>query len=74
MERNKTIIKTSIKGIITNIFLVIFKMIIGLLANSIAIILDAINNLTDVLSSTITIIGTHLSNKAPDKEHMVMVE
>ena len=69
MERNKTIIKTSIKGIITNIFLVIFKMIIGLLANSIAIILDAINNLTDVLSSTITIIGTHLSNKAPDKEH-----
>ena len=69
MERNKIIIRTSIKGIITNIFLVIFKMIVGLLANSIAIILDAINNLTDALSSIITIVGTYLSNKAPDKEH-----
>ena len=69
MERNKTIIKTSVYGIITNILLVTFKIIIGLLANSIAIILDAVNNLTDALSSTITIIGTFLSNKAPDKEH-----
>ena len=69
MDRNKIIVRTSGLGIIVNIFLVIFKTIIGLLANSIAIVLDAVNNLTDVLSSVITIVGTKLSIKAPDKEH-----
>ena len=69
MEREKIIIKTSIKGIVVNIILVIFKSIIGFLANSIAIILDAINNLSDALSSIITIIGTKLAKKAPDKKH-----
>ena len=69
MDRSKKIIKTSIIGIIVNIFLVIFKTIIGLITNSIAIILDAINNLTDALSSVITIVGTKLANKAPDKKH-----
>ena len=69
MDRNKIIIKTSIIGIATNIILVAFKATIGFIANSIAIILDAVNNLTDVLSSVITIIGTRMSNKAPDKKH-----
>ena len=69
MERNKIIIKTSIIGIFMNIVLVIFKATVGIIANSIAITLDALNNLTDVLSSVITIIGTKLSTKAPDKEH-----
>lgn len=69
MDRNKIIIKTSMLGILLNILLVVFKAIVGFFANSIAIILDALNNLTDVLSYTITIIGTKLSNKAPDKEH-----
>ena len=69
MERNKKIVKTSILGIIANIVLVAFKATIGLLVNSIAIVIDAVNNLTDVLSSVITIIGTKLANKAPDKKH-----
>lgn len=69
MDRNKTIIKTSIWGIIVNVILVAFKATVGLIANSIAIILDAVNNLTDALSSVITIVGTKLSNKAPDKKH-----
>ena len=69
MDRNKKIIKTSIIGIVTNALLVGFKMTVGLIANSIAIVLDAVNNLTDVLSSIITIIGTKLANKKPDKEH-----
>lgn len=69
MERNKKIIKTSIIGIITNVVLVVFKMFVGLIANSIAIILDAVNNLTDVLSASVTIIGTKLAHKKPDKEH-----
>lgn len=69
MDRNKTIIKTSILGIIVNILLVIFKATIGLIVNSIAIVLDAVNNLSDALSSIITIIGTKLAGKAPDKKH-----
>lgn len=69
MNRNNHIIKISIQGIVVNFILVIFKSIVGLLANSIAIILDAINNLSDALSSIITIIGTKLSEKRPDKKH-----
>ena len=69
MKREKEIIKTSYIGILVNIVLVIFKAIVGVFANSIAIILDAINNLSDVLSSIITIIGTKIANKAPDKKH-----
>ncbi len=67
--REEVIIKTSIIGIIANVFLVIFKALIGFLSNSIAIILDAVNNLSDALSSIITIIGTKLASKAPDKKH-----
>ena len=69
MNRNKAIIKVSIFGIIVNVILVVFKMIIGLLSNSIAIIMDAINNLSDALSSIITIVGTKLSEKRPNKKH-----
>ena len=69
MNRRKEIMKTSAIGIIMNIVLVIFKAIIGFTVNSIAIVLDALNNLTDVLSSVITIIGTKLAGKQPDKEH-----
>ncbi|MEE0865384.1 MAG: cation diffusion facilitator family transporter [Clostridia bacterium] len=69
MDREKKIIKTSIQGILVNVILVVFKAIVGIFANSIAIVLDAVNNLTDAISSIITIIGTKLANKAPDKEH-----
>lgn len=68
-NREKSIIRTSIIGIIANIVLVAFKAAVGILANSIAIILDAVNNLSDALSSVITIVGTKLSSKAPDKKH-----
>lgn len=69
MDRSKVIIKTSIIGIIVNLILVAFKAAIGLMVNSIAITLDAVNNLTDALSSIITIIGAKLAGKAPDKKH-----
>ena len=69
MNRNKEIVKTSILGIIVNVILVAFKVAIGLITNSIAIILDAVNNLSDALSSIITIIGTKLSNMRPNKKH-----
>ena len=69
IDRNKIIVKTSVVGIITNIFLAAFKASVGLISNSIAVILDAVNNLSDALSSVITIIGAKLANKLPDKKH-----
>lgn len=69
MSRQEKIVKTSIIGIVVNLILVAFKAVVGILTNSIAITLDAVNNLTDALSSIITIIGTKLASKAPDKNH-----
>ena len=69
MERDRVIIRTSGVGIGVNVLLVLFKMAVGLISGSIAVILDAVNNLSDALSSAITIVGTKLSGKAPDKKH-----
>lgn len=69
MSRQEKIVKTSIIGIVVNLILVAFKATIGILVNSIAITLDAVNNLTDALSSIITIIGAKLAGKAPDESH-----
>ncbi len=68
-KREKEVIKTSIISILANIVLAGFKVFVGLLSNSIAIISDAVNNLSDALSSIITIIGTKLAGKAPNKKH-----
>lgn len=68
-NRNKVIIRTSIIGILTNVLLTVFKAVIGIISNSIAVTLDAVNNLSDALSSIITIVGTKLAGKLPDKKH-----
>ena len=69
MNRDKKIIQTSIIGIAANVLLVVAKALIGFFAHSVALISDAINNLTDSLSSTITIVGTKLAGRKPDKKH-----
>ena len=69
MNREKLIVRTSIIGILGNIGLVAAKAVIGIIAGSISIILDAVNNLTDALSSVITIIGTKLAGRKPDRKH-----
>lgn len=56
-------------GIINNLLLFIVKLTIGLVINSIAIISDAFNNLSDLGTSVITIFGAKLSNRPPDREH-----
>ncbi|MBR2779266.1 MAG: cation transporter [Firmicutes bacterium] len=68
-EREKTIVRTSIIGIVTNVFLAAFKAAVGIISNSIAVTLDAVNNLSDALSSIITIIGAKLGSRMPDKKH-----
>lgn len=67
--REKKIVQTSIIGILGNLILVGMKITIGLIVNAISLVSDGINNLTDALSSLITIIGTKLANKKPDKKH-----
>ena len=68
-SREKIIVQTSIIGIAANVALAAFKAVVGLLSNSIAVVLDAVNNLSDAISSIITIAGTKLSNRAADREH-----
>ncbi len=68
-DREKTIVKTSVTGIVTNLLLVAFKAFAGLMSHSIAVILDAVNNLSDALSSVVTIIGAKLGAKQPDRKH-----
>ncbi|MBQ9064289.1 MAG: cation transporter [Blautia sp.] len=68
-SREKVIVRTSIIGIIANVFLAAFKAVIGLMTNSIAIVLDAVNNISDAGSSLITIVGTKLAGREPDKKH-----
>lgn len=68
-NRDSIIIRTSVIGILTNVLLASFKAFIGIVSNSIAVTLDAVNNLSDALSSVITIAGTKLAGKPPDKEH-----
>ena len=69
MNREKIIIRTGIIGILANVFLAGFKAVIGLVSGSIAITMDAVNNLSDALSSIITIISTKVAGKTPDKKH-----
>ena len=69
INRDQVIVRTSVIGILTNILLAGFKAAVGLISNSIAVILDAVNNLSDALSSVITIIGTKLASRRPDKKH-----
>lgn len=67
--RLKLISLSSIIGILINIVLVIFKLIVGFSANSAAIINDGFNNLSDSLVSLMALVGSKLSQKPADKEH-----
>ena len=68
-SRDAVIVRTSVIGILANVFLAAFKAVVGLTANSIAIVMDAVNNLSDAASSVITIVGTKLAGREPDREH-----
>ncbi|MCR4840528.1 MAG: cation diffusion facilitator family transporter [Lachnospiraceae bacterium] len=68
-ERLKHIVRASLIGIMLNVMLATSKAIIGLLSNSIAIVVDAVNNLTDVISSSATLIGAKIAGRGSDKNH-----
>ena len=67
--RETVIVRTSVVGIVANVLLAAFKALVGFASNSIAVILDAVNNLSDALSSVITIVGAKLAGRAPDEKH-----
>ena len=67
--RQRLIVRTSLVGVGTNVLLAAMKAVVGLLSHSIAVVLDAVNNLSDALSSVITIVGAKLSARRPDKKH-----
>ncbi|MCR5308532.1 MAG: cation diffusion facilitator family transporter, partial [Bacilli bacterium] len=67
--REKHGLLASIGGIFTNIILFIIKLLIGIFAGSMAIISDAINNLTDLISCVVSLVGFKLANKPADKDH-----
>lgn len=69
MDREREIVKGSVIGIAGNMLLVAFKLVVGFASNSIAIILDGVNNATDALSSIVTIVGTKLAQRRPDAQH-----
>lgn len=68
-DRNRTVIRTGIIGIVTNVLLAAFKAAVGILSSSVSVILDAVNNISDAASSVITIAGTKLAGKEADRKH-----
>ena len=67
--RGKYAMLSSITGIVVNILLSVFKLIIGIIANSMSIISDALNNVSDAGSSIITMVGFKMSQKKVDSDH-----
>ena len=67
--RNRYGFISGVFGIIINLILSVSKIIIGFLSNSISIMIDAFNNLTDLITSFITILGFKLSDKKPNQFH-----
>ena len=68
-KRNRTIVRTGITGVAVNVLLAAFKAFVGMASHSIAIVTDAVNNISDAASSVITIIGTKYAGKPADKKH-----
>ncbi|MBQ6707689.1 MAG: cation diffusion facilitator family transporter, partial [Clostridia bacterium] len=62
-------IMMGIIGILVNVILSVFKLLVGSLTNSISITADAVNNLSDAASSGISLIGFKIASKPADPEH-----
>ena len=69
MDRFKAANRASIFGIIGNIFLFVIKVIVGFISSSQAMIADAFNSASDILSSFMTYIGNRVASKDADEDH-----
>ena len=61
--------RISAVGVVCNVALTLFKLIAGIVANSAAMVADAVHSASDIVGSFVVMIGAVLSNKAPDTEH-----
>lgn len=68
-EFEKTAMRVSFVSIVVNVVLSLFKLIAGILANSAAMVSDAVHSASDVFSTVVVIIGIKISSKASDKNH-----
>ena len=68
-NREDIISVTSGLGIVVNVILALTKVMIGVLASSIAIISEGVNNAADSLSALLALVGTKLAQKHPDEKH-----
>lgn len=68
-ERTGIINRTSILGIVVNVLIAGVKIAAGLLASSIAIVSEGVNNAADALTSVLTMVGTRLAGRHPDAKH-----
>ena len=68
-SREGVISATSFLGIAVNLLIAAAKVILGLLSSSIAIVSEGVNNASDALTSVLTLLGTKLAGRHPDKKH-----
>jgi len=68
-ERNRTIIRCSLYGIVLNICLAVIKLAAGLMVRSTAIMLEALDSLSDSFSSVVSIISATIADQGPSKDH-----
>lgn len=69
MNFEKTAVKVSYVSIVGNIVLTVFKMAVGIFANSAAMVSDAVHSASDIISSVVVIIGVKISAKESDESH-----
>ena len=67
--RDRTIIRYNLAGILVNLLLSVMKLIVGLMIDSRAVVLDAVNGLSDILSSGVSMISTLYASRRTDREH-----
>ena len=69
LNREKAISRTSLVGIGANVALAALKAIFGAIAGSVAVVMDGVNNLSDALSSVVTLVGVKLAKRKPNNKH-----
>lgn len=68
-KKQNMIKKTTLLGVLGNLFLVIIKLIVGIISNSQSMLADALHSIEDMMSSVVSYIAIKISSKPSDKEH-----
>lgn len=66
-NRERITTYASLMGILSNVVLSLVKVVIGIVSGSVSVLADGVNNVFDVMSAVVTIVGVKLSKRPPDK-------